>query len=222
MAKPDVKMEELPERELPGFLKSTRGIMGAMVVLVIGLAVWYQFVGTEDAGWVSSLKSNILSLVSPAEEAAVTPAEKLSTAETGMTLAPGTTLVAQPGWAIRKSAAGDSVWNVYAAMMAGNAAVTLPNQTINGLKNLTILQNNIPIGDIAANSLALGKDYTFLSSASVSNYAKKLAEANKQMAGGTALKDLSNNLQLAYLVANAPSYDFLYSLPSGDLHMLYE
>ncbi|MBI1755072.1 hypothetical protein HY250_04655 [Candidatus Azambacteria bacterium] len=191
-------------------LKKGRFIAWSFVVLFIALGAWFQFSGTEMA-ILSNLKSNILSLVGSAQnESVMSSGGKLST--TG-----GIDVL----WEQRKSVAGESIWSVYAKMTAGDSAIILKNQTVNGLKNLTLLKNSIAIDRIAAHSLTDGKEYSFLSSVAVSKYAGELAEANKQISGGTALKDLSKNLQTAYLVANAPSYEFLYSLPADTLQALY-
>ena len=70
------------------------------------------------------------------------------------------------------------------------------------------------------NSLREGADYSFLSQEAVVNYAEKLSEANKQMQEGKVLKDLSQDLQISYLLANAPSYQFLSTLQVDNLNLL--
>lgn len=209
--------EELSSGGMWSVLKG-RGFASVAVIALIVAAGWYQSAGTE-APVLSSLKSNILSFIGSGTEEVAAPVEgELSTA------GDGSMLVASSGgvWSIRKAEKGSSVWQVYSEMIAGNAAVGLKNQTTNGLKNLTLLKNGVSQAQIANASLVEGMDYSFLSSGAVDKYATLLAEANSQMVSGTALSDLDSTHQLAYRVANAPSYQFLYSLPVDDLKVLYE
>ena len=70
----------------------------------------------------------------------------------------------------------------------------IKNQTINGLKNLTVLKNNISADKLKNNSLTEGQDYELLSEDAQSNYIDKLNEANKQMQDGTKFSDLDKDL----------------------------
>lgn len=199
------------------FFKNSKVVTSALVFALIAFAGWYQFFGTPSDVF-SSLKSNIISLVtSSSDEAGVSIDEKLSTGEHAISSA----MSSDSTWEIRKSEKGESVWKVYAEMAGESSAFALKNQTINGLKNITLLQNNIPAEQIANRSLAGGKEYSFLSRSAAEKYAGKLAEAHAQIAEGAALKDLSTDLQTAYLVANAPSYAFLHSLSVDNITALY-
>lgn len=216
MEKEETKVAFFDER-LWSFLKNGRAMTGVAVIALIAFAGWHQFFGARTNVF-SSLKSSIISLVTPAEDSAGTSAdEELSTAG-NMSLPEGSS---EGVWENRKSEKGESVWKVYAEMAKGNTDFTLKNQTINGLKNITLLQNNIVADSIANHSLAEGKEYSFLSRAAAEKYAGKLTDANKQMSDGVALKDLSADLQVAYLVANAPSYAFLHSLSLDNIAALY-
>lgn len=189
------------------------------VVIVAFLALiaftFYQFPATKDRA-VGALSSSVLSIF---QGSAVTenPAadSELSTGETEAGMPANEKMASEVSWSIRKSEKGETVWQVYAEMVRGNSDIALKNQTINGLKNLTVLQNNIPFESAVSNSLKEGVDYSFLSQEAVTDYAKKLSEANNQMQGGKMLQDLSQDLQTAYLLANAPSYQFLSTLQAS-------
>ena len=115
---------------------------------------------------------------------------------------------------------GVPAWQGYVRMARANSDNRFKNQTINGLKNLTILKNKISTESVKSNSLKEGVDYSFLSQEAAVNYAKKISEANKQMQGGKMLKDLSQDLQTAYLLANAPSYQFLSTMQVDNFNLI--
>lgn len=125
-------------------------------------------------------------------------------------------------WQIRKSEQGDSMWSVYNAGVSADDGIAFKKQTVNGLKNITLITNAIPQDRIASNSLSSGKDYSFIVREAQVRFAAKVAEANVLLNNGAHLKDLDNTLRLAYQVANAPSYQFLYSLPAQDIQNLLE
>lgn len=199
------------------FFKNNKLIIGALAFALVAFIGWHQFFELQ-AEVFSSLKSNIISLVSsPSDEVGAPADEKLSTGENVVSSAMSSNGV----WEQRKSEKGESIWKVYAEMMKESSDFTLKTQTINGLKNITLLQNNISTERIASRSLAEGEEYSFLSRFNAEKYAGKLAEANEHISDGTALKDLSADLQVAYLVANAPSYEFLHSLSVDNITALY-
>ena len=193
-------------------LKNNKSLAVTIAFLALIAFTFYQFPATKDRA-VSALSSSVLSIFqgSAVSEDTATDSE-LSTGETEFGMPVNGEMAAEIGWSMRKSVEGETVWQVYAEMVRGNSDIMLKNQTINGLKNLTILQNNIPFESAASNSLKEGVDYSFLSQEAVADYAEKLAEANNQMQGGKMLQDLSQDLQTAYLLANAPSYQFLSTL----------
>ena len=212
-----MKSEE-SKTELSKSVRIAKGTTGIIVVALVALMAWYQFGGAEHA-ILTSLKSNVLSLVNTARETVIATfgGEKLSTVgEEGASLeAPRTT------WEASKAQKGESVWSVYREMMV-DKEIAFRNQTVNGLKNITILQNNIPIKRLAKNSLAEGQEYSVLNADAAAKYACKVKEANEKLLGGASLNDLSPDLQTAYQLANAPSYEFLYSLSVDNIHSAYE
>lgn len=209
---------EESKTELSKGMRIAKGATGIVVVALVALMAWYQFGGADHAVLVS-LKSNVLSLVSSARETITRTfgGEKLSTVEDkGASLeAPSTT------WEASTAQKGESVWSVYKEMMA-DKEIAFRNQTVNGLKNITILQNKIPVERLATNSLTEGQKYLVLGADAAAKYAGKVKEANEKLKGGASLKNLSPDLQIAYKLANAPSYQFLYSLSVDTLHTAYE
>jgi len=51
-------------------------------------------------------------------------------------------------------------------------------------------------------------------------FAEMLVEANAMLESGTSMDSLNEDLQTVYLLSNAPSYDFLYSLDVTGLTLL--
>ncbi|MEK7487993.1 MAG: hypothetical protein AAB598_01585 [Patescibacteria group bacterium] len=196
-----------------------KGTTGTVVVALVALMAWYQFGGT-DHSILASLKSNVLSLVNTAREkvSSTFGEEKLSTAGDEGALLEGQTVST---WQTKQAVQGESVWGVYKEMLA-DKEIDFRTQTVNGLKNITILQNKIPVERLAANSLALEQEYSVLNDDATAKYAGKVKEANEKLQGGASLNDLSPDLKIAYQLANAPSYDFLYSLSVDNLHSAYE
>lgn len=210
---------EESKAELSKGARIAKGTTGIVVVGLVALMAWYQF-GGADHSILASLKSNILSLVNTARETVTSTfgGEKLSTVgDEGAPLEGPTAST----WQTKQAMQGESVWSVYKEMIA-NKEIDFRNQTVNGLKNITILQNKIPMERLASNSLTLGQEYSALSDEAVAKYAGKVKEANEKLQGGATLSDLSPDLQLAYQLANAPSYDFLYSLSVDTIHSVYE
>jgi len=201
-------------------MRNNKTVVAVIVFLALIALTSYQFPAAKDRAW-SALSSNVLSIFKSGvvSENPMTESE-LSTVGTELGEAVNKEISAEAGWAIRKSVKGESVWKVYSEMARANSDITLKNQTINGLKNLTILKNKISTESVKSNSLREGDDYSFLSQEAAVNYAKKLSEANKQMQEGKVLKDLSQDLQMTYLLANAPSYQFLSTLQADNLNLL--
>ncbi|MEK7493990.1 MAG: hypothetical protein AAB630_02415 [Patescibacteria group bacterium] len=204
--------------ELSKGMRIAKGTTGIVVMGLVALMAWYQFGGADHA-ILASLKTNILSLVNTARETVTSTfkEEKLSTVgDEGAPLQSISTT-----WEASAAQKGESVWSVYKEMMA-DKEIDFRNQTVNGLKNITILQNNIPMERLATNSLTLGQEYSVLSTDAATKYASKVKEANEKLQAGASLSDLSPDLQVAYQLANAPSYDFLYSLSVDNIHSAYE
>ncbi|MBI5913451.1 hypothetical protein HY839_03380 [Candidatus Azambacteria bacterium] len=213
-----MKSEEA-KTELSKGMRIAKGTTGIVVIGLVALMAWYQFGGADHAIF-TSLKSNILSLVNTARETVSSTfgGEKLSTVGgEGAPLESATTSV----WQTTQAVQGESVWGVYKEMLA-DKEIAFRNQTVNGLKNITVLQNNIPMERLAANSLTQGQEYSVLDADAAAKYAGKVKEANEKLRGGASLSDLSPDLQMAYQLANAPSYEFLYSLSVDNIHSAYE
>lgn len=213
-----MKSEESKTDILKG-MRAAKGVTGAVVVALVALMAWYQFSGTDQAIF-TSLKSNILSLVNTARETITSTywGEELSTAgDEGASLES----VQNSTWQTTRAEAGENVWGVYKEMLA-DKEIDFRTQTVNGLKNITIVQNNIPVERLTANSLTLGQEYSVLDAGAAAKYASRVKEANEKLQGGASLNDLSPDLKIAYQLANAPSYDFLYSLSADTMHSTYE
>ena len=201
-------------------MRNNKTAVAVIVFLALIALTSYQFPAAKDRAW-SALSSNVLSIFKSGVVSENPMAEsELSTGGAKLGEAMNKEISAEAGWAIRKSVKGESAWQVYAKMVRANSDITLKNQTINGLKNLTILKNKIPLESVKNNSLREGADYSFLSQEAAVNYAKKLSEANKQMQEGKMLKDLSQDLQTAYLLANAPSYQFLSTIQVDNFNLV--
>lgn len=204
--------------ELSKGMRIAKSATTITVVALVALMAWYQF-GGADQSILASLKGNILSLVNTAREtiSSTSEGEKLSTVgEEGASLES----ISTP-WETSTAQKEESAWSVYKEMMA-DKEMDFRNQTVNGLKNITVLQNNIPIERLAANSFIEGQEYSVLSDEAAAKYAGKVKEANEKLQGGASLGDLSPDVQLAYQLANAPSYEFLYSLSVDNIHSAYE
>ena len=211
---------------LQGFLerfyamRNNKTAVAVIVFLALIALTSYQFPAAKDRAW-SALSSNVLSIFKSGVVSEKPMAEsELPTGGMELGEAVNKEISAEAGWAIRKSVKGESAWQVYAKMVRANSDITFKNQTINGLKNLTILKNKISTESVKSNSLKEGVDYSFLSQEAAVNYAKKISEANKQMQGGKMLKDLSQDLQTAYLLANAPSYQFLSTMQVDNFNLI--
>jgi len=201
-------------------MRNNKSAVAVVVFLALIALTSYQFPAAKDRAW-SALSSNVLSIFKSDTASENTMAEsELSTGGAELGEAMNKEISSEAGWAIRKSVKGESVWQVYSEMVRANTDITLKNQTINGLKNLTILKNKVSMESVKNNSLREGADYSFLSQEAAMNYAEKLSEANKQMQEGKVLKDLSQDLQISYLLANAPSYQFLSTLQVDNLNLL--
>ncbi|OGD31720.1 hypothetical protein A3C91_03530 [Candidatus Azambacteria bacterium RIFCSPHIGHO2_02_FULL_52_12] len=220
-ARRDDEAEELVSEEGSrwGMVKS---IVTVLIVVGVLSSWWYGF-GKSVASVKSaaiSVKSGIASALTFGKSATIVD-EELSTTGSD-SIAMNEEIVTDSSWQIRKPEQGDSIWNVYKAGIGADAGVSFQAQTVNGLKNITVLKNSIPQTSLADNSLSQNKEYTFVSQEAQARYAGKVAEANKKLQSGTHLQDLDTTLRLAYLVANAPSYEFLNSLPSQDIQNLLE
>ena len=201
-------------------MRNNKSAVAVAVFLALIALTSYQFPAAKDRAW-SALSSNVLSIFkSDAVSENPMSESELSTGGAELGEAMNKEISSEAGWAIRKSVKGETMWQVYAEMTRANSDIALKNQTINGLKNLTILRNKISMENVKNNSLKEGVDYSFLSQEAVMNYAEKLSEANKQMQEGKVLKDLSQDLQMTYLLANAPSYQFLSTLQADNLNLL--
>ncbi|MCR4322843.1 MAG: hypothetical protein NUV61_02035 [Candidatus Azambacteria bacterium] len=209
---------EESKAELSKGARIARSATTITMVALVALMAWYQFGGAEHS-ILASLKGNVVSLMNSAREVVTSQGEgeKLSTTNEGSF----SVEAASTPWEVSTAQEGESVWGVYKEMLA-DKDVDFRNQTVNGLKNITILQNNIPMERLATNSLALGQEYSVLSTDAATKYASKVKEANEKLQGGASLSDLSPDLQTAYQLANAPSYDFLYSLSVDNIHSVYE
>ena len=201
-------------------MRNNKSAVAVIVFLALIAFTSYQFPAAKDRAW-SALSSNVLSIFKSDTVSESTMAEsELSTGGAELGEAMNKEISSEAGWAIRKSVKGETMWQVYAEMTRASSDITLKNQTINGLKNLTILKNKVSMESVKNNSLREGVDYSFLSQEAAMNYAEKLSEANKQMQEGKVLKDLSQDLQISYLLANAPSYQFLSTLQVDNLNLL--
>lgn len=205
--------------ELSKSMRIAKGTTGIVVIGLVALMAWYQF-GGADHSILASLKSNVLLLVNTARETVTARfgGEKLSpVGDEGAPLEGQ----AVSTWQTKQAVQGESVWGVYKEMLA-DKEIDFRTQTVNGLKNITILQNKIPVERLSANSLILGQEYSVLNDDATVKYAGRVKEANEKLQDGASLNDLSPDVQLAYQLANAPSYDFLYSLSVDNIHSVYE
>src|SRR3972149_3889355 len=201
-------------------MRNNKSAVAVIVFLALIAFTSYQFPAAKDRAW-SALSSNVLSIFKSDTVSENPMAEsELSTGGAELSEAVNKEISSEAGWAIRKSVKGETMWQVYAEMTRANSDITLKNQTINGLKNLTILKNKVSMESVKNNSLREGVDYSFLSQEAAMNYAEKLSEANRQMQEGKILKDLSQDLQISYLLANAPSYQFLSTMQADNLNLL--
>ncbi len=175
----------------------------------------------DDGALLPSLKSTIVSFLHTSSEKIIALKDKLSTAPQENTVSEN---ISSPSslWEMGKSKKGDSIWKIYRESVASNEQITFKTQTINGLKNITLLKNEIPHNRVQNNSLGQDEEYSFIGKDAQMKYAGKVTEANEKLQGGAQLKDLDASVRLAYLVANAPSYEFLYSLPAQDVQSLLE
>lgn len=206
-----------------------RGMMGNVITVLLVVALlaswWYGFgrsYATIKSAAVSA-KSGIASVlhIGKAGTADEALSEKLSTGDSAEG-SPISDSVSSSSWEIRKSVAGDTIWKVYAQNLQAQGNTAFQHQVINGLKNITVLKNNIAQDKLAHNSMTQGQEYSFLTKDMQEKFAGKVAEANKQLQEGKLLKDMDNSLSLAYQLANAPSYSFVYSLSMGDVQNLLE
>lgn len=204
---------------LKNAISAKMAMRGAMIVLV-ALMAWYQFGGVE-ADMLAEIKADAGALVHSARTFLATSfsGEKLSTG-------PAETVVEtdriDATWQFKKAAAGESVWSVYREAIKGNTEIAFQAQVINGLKNITLIQNAIGQERVDNNSLAADQEYSFLNDDAIMVYAGKVKEANEKLKSGATLSDLSPDVQMAYQLANAPSYQFLYSLSVDTLHSAYQ
>lgn len=202
-----------------------RGMVGSIITVLLIVAVlgswWYGF-GKSYAAIKSvtiSAKSGIASVlhISKAGTADRASNEELSTGDSSVDSSASSSL-----WEIRKSTAGDTVWKIYAQDLQAQSNIAVRHQVINGLKNITVLKNNITQEKLAHNSMSQGQEYSFISKDAQEKFAGKVAEANKQLQEGKHLKDMDSSLSLAYQLANAPSYSYVYSLSIDDFQKVLE
>jgi len=210
-------------------LSSKKAIIIIIIaVLILGFA-WNQFTDENmDNSVAKSLKGAVLSALSFGDRLA-DKVTKLSTGDSEddeMDSGNNKEILgiggAEIGWQLRKADTGDSIWSIYQKEVTERMDVSRKNQTINGLKNLTVLKNNIPVDNLKNNSLTDGQEYLFLSDESQTNYAAMLEEANQKIDEGIAFNDLEKEIQTAYLIANPSSYQDLFDMPSEDLAMFLE
>lgn len=194
-----------------------------ILVIVFALVSWWQGFGNSIASikYAAVFVNNGIASVLTLKKLNIAVGDELSTANAG-SIEMNEERVSNSLWQVRKSVPGESIWSVYRTDIVTRHEAGYQSQTINGLKNLTILKNNIAREKIAHGSLAQNKEYSFLHQDAQKRFAEKIIEANKKLQAGAHLKDMDNSVRLAYLVANAPSYDFLYSLPSQDIQNLLE
>ena len=197
-------------------------IVAIIALILIGVA-GYRFADRYDINSFSTMKGAVISAAVSSKQF-VLDKTKLSTgaSEEASGIETNNEEIlssdnAEIGWEVKKAAKGESIWGIYRNEIADQTNISHKNQTINGLKNLTVLKNNISAEKLKNNSLAEGQDYELLSGDAQSNYIDKLNEANKQMQDGIKFGDLGKDLQVAYSVANAPSYDFLMRISQDDL-----
>lgn len=202
-------------------------IVMILALILIGVA-GYRFADRYDINSLGSMKSAVISAAVSSKQF-VLDKTKLSTGSSEEASGTETnneeilsSANTEIGWEVRKTAKGESIWSIYQNEIADQTNISHKNQTINGLKNLTVLKNNISAEKLKNNSLTEGQDYKLLSEDAQSSYINKLNEANKQMQDGTEFGDLEKDLQVAYSVANAPSYDFLSRISQDDLNTLLE
>lgn len=194
-------------------------VRGAIIALVAFMA-WFQFNGPEKDMF-ALLKSDTASLVHSARTllSSSFEDERLST-DTPETVTEIDHVNAT--WEFRKAEAGESVWGVYAESVKGNEEIAFQAQVINGLKNITLLQNNISVDRAERNSLAIGQEYSVLSHDAIMEYAGKVREANEKLKNGATMGDLSPDVQMAYRLANAPSQQFVFSLSLDLIPSVYQ
>lgn len=199
-----------------------------IITLILIAIAGYRFADRYDINSLGSMKSAVISAAVSGKQF-VLDKTKLSTGSSEEASGTETnnkeilsSANTEIGWEVRKTAKRESVWSIYQNEIAGHTNISHKNQTINGLKNLTVLKNNISAEKLKNNSLTEGQDYELLSEDAQLNYIDKLNEANKQMQDGTEFGDLDKDLQVAYSVANAPSYDFLTRISQDDLSALLE
>lgn len=198
-------------------LKNNKGKIIGIVAAALIILGFYQYAGVKGDS-LRMLKGSIFSAFQESilsEKDAATSELSTGGAEANKEMP------ADTSWAIRKSIKGETIWQVSAEIVKNNNDVIAKNQAINGLKNLTIIKNKIAAEKISHNSLSTGSEYSFPTHQAAGNFIKKLNEADKQMQGGTKLSDLSTDLRTVYLVANAPSYQFLNSLPADNINALF-
>ena len=190
------------------------------IIILIAFMAWYQFNGAEKDMF-ALLKTDTSSLVHSARTFLASSLDdtKLSTGSEETAIE---TDHINATWQFKKAQAGESVWGMYAETVKGNEEIAFQTQVINGLKNITLIQNNISMDLASNNSLIMGQEYSFLSADAIATYAGKVKEANEKLQGGAHPDELSSDLQLAYQLANAPSYQFVYSLSVDTLYSAYQ
>lgn len=190
------------------------------IIFLVAFMAWYQFDGAEK-NMFALLKNDTASLVHSARTllASSFSDEKLST---GSYEAAMETDAVNATWQFKKAEAGESVWSVYAEAIEGNEEIAFQAQVVNGLKNITLLQNNISVERAEHNSLIIGQEYSVLSHEAIMEYAGKVNEANEMLKSGATMSDLDSDLQLAYQLANAPSQQFVSSLSLDLVPSVYQ
>lgn len=203
-------------------------IIIAAIIIALAAIAGYRMAEKYEINTLGSLKGAAISVFSTSKQFVLDKA-KLSTGTSENVGEEGSASEEIPSptnketnWEIRKAEKGQSLWRVYQLEISARADIAHKNQTINGLKNLTILKNNIPVEKLKNNSMTEGNEYQLLSKASESSYVSKLTEANQKLKAGASLKTLDKDLQTAYLIANAPSYEFLMQMPHNDLGVFLE
>lgn len=199
---------------------TAKAVVRMAIISLVALMAWFQF-DAGEGNMFALLKGDTTSLIHSARTflASTLGDEKLSTEQGGAM--PETDHI-NATWEFKKAETGESVWGVYAEAVKENTEMVFKAQVINGLKNITLVQNAVPAERAANNSMITGQEYSFLSADAVGVYAGKVKEANEKIQDGMRVSELSPDLQVAYQLANAPSYDFVYSLSIDTLHSAYQ
>lgn len=197
-------------------LKNNKGKIIGIIAAALIILGFYQYAGVKP----DSLRVLKGSIFSAFQESILSEKDAATSELSTGGMEANKEISTDADWVIRKSVKGETIWQVSAEIVKNNSDVVSKNQAINGLKNLTIIKNKIAAEKAKNNSLAAGAEYSFITQQASDNFIKKLNEADKQIQSGAKLSDLSSDLRTAYLVANAPSYQFLSTLQIDNLNLL--